>query len=230
MVRESSAGWSGKIRAISSALFTKNWSESNLKRSFVVDLGAGLDAEHYVVGVRVLAAEIMRVVGDDEGDVEILLEAEEVVVDLVFGLEALVLNFEKEVAAAEDVLVLERRSLGFLVSGLCIIFAVLIKEELADFSREAAGRADEALGVAGEVALGDARLAIEAVQRGLRGDADQVLVALFVFGEDEEVVVLVFEVGRNLGAMVLAFGDVEFAAEDGRMPRSLAALKKWTAP
>ncbi len=61
-------------------------------------------------------------------------------------------------------------------------------------------------------ALADARLAIEAVERGLGGDADEVAVAFFVFGEDEEVVVVVSLAG---GAMVVVFADVELAAEDG---------------
>ena len=186
-----------------------------LEAILVVNLGAGLDAEHHVVGVRVFAAQVMGIVGGDEGDVEVFFQAEEIVVDLAFGFEALVLDFEIEVAAAEDVLVLKRDALGFLIGRLRVVLVFLIQEKFAKLAGEAAGRADEALGVAGEEALGDARLAIEAVQRGLGGDANQVLIALFVFGEDEEVVVLVFGVGRNLGAMVLALRHVELAAENG---------------
>ena len=37
----------------------------------------------------------------------------------------------------------------------------------------------------------DAGLAVEAVQRGFGGEADEVAVALFVFGQDQQVVVLV---------------------------------------
>ncbi len=50
------------------------------------------------------------------------------------------------------------------------------------------------------------------MQRGLAGEANEVAVALFVFSEHEEVVVLVVVEG---GAMVFVLADVEFAAEDG---------------
>ena len=64
----------------------------------------------------------------------------------------------------------------------------------------------------GQVAFADAGLAVEAVERGLRGDADEVAVAFFILGEDKEVVVLVAFAG---GAVVFLLGDVELAAEDG---------------
>ena|SRR5271170_1640541 len=49
------------------------------------------------------------------------------------------------------------------------------------------------------------------MQGGLAGEADEVAVAGFVFGEDQEVVVFVVVEG---GAMVVVLADVEFAAED----------------
>ena len=64
----------------------------------------------------------------------------------------------------------------------------------------------------GQVALADARLAVEAVQRCFRSDADQVAIAFFVFGQHEQVVVVVALRG---GAMVLVLAHVELAAEDG---------------
>ena len=64
----------------------------------------------------VVLAEVVAVVGGDERDVEFALEAEEVVVDFLLELETLVLNLEKEIAATEDVLVLESRSLCAAVS------------------------------------------------------------------------------------------------------------------
>jgi hypothetical protein len=63
----------------------------------------------------------------------------------------------------------------------------------------------------GEVSLADAGLAIEAMERSLGGDADEVAVAFFVGGQDKEVIVVVSFAG---GAVVLLLRDVEFAAED----------------
>jgi hypothetical protein len=125
-------------------------------------------------------------------------------VDFLFFIEALVLNFEEEVAAAEDVLILGGGGAGFVV--------VAGDEVFAELSTEAAREADEAFGVLGEIALADAGLAVEAVEGGFGGDADEVAIALFVGGEDEEVIVVVT---FARGAVVLVFGDVELAAEDG---------------
>ena len=105
----------------------------------VVDLGVGLHAEHHVVGVRVFAAKIMRVVGGDQRDFELALQPEEIVLDLALGFEALVLNFEIEVALAEDVLVLEGDGLGLVVTARGEFFA--------EFAGQAARGADQPLGV-----------------------------------------------------------------------------------
>ena len=79
--------------------------------------------------------------------------------DAFVELEALVLDFEEEVAAAEDVLILRGGALG----GVVLPF----HQVLADLAGEAAGEADESFGVFGEKFLADAGLAVEAVERGL---------------------------------------------------------------
>jgi len=157
----------------------------------------------------------VRVVGGDERDVQLAFEAEEGFVDLLFVFEALVLDFEVEVALAEDVLILLGYGFGFLVAAS--------DEFFAEFSTEAAGEADEAGGVLGEVALADAGLAIEAVEGSFGGDADEVAIAFFVSGEDEEVIVIVAFAG---GAVVFFLGDVEFAAEDGLDAGFFCGVKK----
>ena len=77
----------------------------------IVDGVRGLYAEQDFVGVVVVFAEVVAVVGGYQRDVELFFEAEEIGVDFLFQFQALVLNFEKEVAAAEDVLIAGRRSL-----------------------------------------------------------------------------------------------------------------------
>jgi len=154
--------------------------------------------------VRVFTAEVVGVVGCDQGDVEFALKAEEGFVNLLLVFKALVLNLKIEIAFAEDVFVLLGDAFSFLVAAGDQFFAKL--------SAEAAGEADEAGGVLGEITLADAGLAIEAVERGLGRDANEVAIAFFVLGENEEVVVLV---AFSRGAVVFLLGDVEFAPEDG---------------
>ena len=139
----------------------------------------------------IVFAEIVAVVGGDERDVEIFFQAEEIGVDFLFELQALVLNFEEEVAAAEDVLILA----GGCARGLVVPF----HQVSAELAGEAAGKSDQSRGMFGQIFLADARLAVEAVERGLRGNAHQVAVAFFVFGEHEQMVVVV---ALRLGAVI----------------------------
>ena len=76
---------------------------------------------------------------------ELALKAEERFVNLLFVFQALVLDFEIEVAFAEDVLVLNSRGAGFVV--------MAGDQVLAELAAQAAGEADEAPGVLGQVSL-----------------------------------------------------------------------------
>ena len=147
----------------------------------------------------------MRVIGRDERDVEVFFETEHRLGDGLVGFEAVVLNLEEEVTAAEHGLVVAGGLLGLLV--------VAFHQVLTDLAGEAAGEADEAFRMFGEKVFADARLLVEAMQRGFAGQADEVAVAGFVFRQDQQVVVLGVGVGE-LAAMVLFFADVEFTAED----------------
>ena len=65
----------------------------------------------------------------------------------------------------------------------------------------------------GQKFLADARLVIEAVQRGFRGDLDQVAIAFLVFGQHQQVVVGV-AFGRRARCVVVFLADVKLAADD----------------
>ena len=107
---------------------------------------------------------------------------------------------------------------------------LLFHQALGDFALQAAGQADQSLGVLGQKLLADARLVIEAVQRSLRGDLDQVAVAFFVFGQHQQVVVGVALGRRALDVVVVLLADVKLAADDRLDARPLAAFTKCTAP
>ncbi len=180
-----------------------------------VDRPGRLYAEQDFVRVVVVLAEIMRVVGGDKRDVELFFQAEKIGVNLLLELKALVLDFKEEVAAAEDVLV--------LACGAPRALVVVLHQVLRKLAGEAAGEADESRGVLGKVLLRDAGLAVEAVQRGFAGDADQVAVALLVFSKHEQGVIVV---ALRIGAVVLLLADVELAAENGLDALLLRGLKE----
>ena len=122
----------------------------------VVNRLAGLDAEHDVLRVGVVFAEIVAVVGGDEGQAEIFFQLEQAGMDLVLHGEALVLNFEIEIFFAENVAI----GCGGGERGVVLPF----RQALGDFAFQASGEADQAAGVFGQKVLAHARLVVEAVQ------------------------------------------------------------------
>ena len=70
----------------------------------VVDRGAGLHAEKCVVRDRVLAPAVVAVVGGDQRGAEGAGDAHEAGIGPPLGVEAMILQLDKEVLPAEDVL------------------------------------------------------------------------------------------------------------------------------
>ena len=118
-------------------------------------------------------------------------------------LQSLILNLEIEIAAPKNVPVLARHRLALLIAARTQL--------LTQFATEAARKPDQALRVLRQIFLAHARLAIEPMQACLARQPDQVAVALFVFRQHQQVVVLV--VGR-LGTMVLGLAHVELAPQN----------------
>ena len=112
----------------------------------------------------VVSGDVVAVVGGDKRDVELALHLEESFADSFVGGETVVLNFEEVVALAEEILV---------EAGGSFRLVVLSRHQvLVDLAGEAARETDEAFGVLGEKVFADARLAVEAVECGLTGEAD----------------------------------------------------------
>ncbi len=121
----------------------------------------------------------------------------------------MVLDLQEEVVRAEDVLVLPGR-----IAGLAV---VPTGQALAHFTLETGGEDDESLAVLAEQFLVDARLVVEALGVAGGDELDEVLVALVVRGQDDQMVVrpgvglLVFDSGL---VMARAVRDVHLAADD----------------
>ena len=75
--------------------------------------------------------------------------------------------------------------------------------------------------------LADARLVIEAVHAGFRGDLDQVAVAFFIFRQHQQVVV---GIAFRRCAMVIFFADVKLAPDDRLDAFFCAASTNSTVP
>ena len=81
----------------------------------VVHLRSRLHAQHHVMRVAVLPAQIMRVVRRHQRNLQLPLQPEQRLVDLLFVLQPLVLNLQKEIPIAEDVLILLRHRFGLFI-------------------------------------------------------------------------------------------------------------------
>ncbi len=186
-----------------------------LHASGVVNGLAGLDAQHDVLGVGVVFAEVMAIVGGHQRQAKIFFQLEEAGMDAVLHLQTLILDFQKEVFFAENI--------GERSGGRARSIVVILHQAFGNFALEASGEADQSAGMLGEKLLADPRLVIKAMQRSLRRDLDQIAVAFFVFGEHQQMVVGV-AFGRR--AMVVFLADIEFAADDRLHARMLGCVDK----
>ena len=166
-----------------------------------------LDAEHHILRVSVVFAQIVAVIGRDQRQAKIFLQLEQAGMDFVFHGKALILNFEKEVFLAENI--------GIASGGGASGGVVPFHQAFRDFALQASGEPNQAPGVFRQKLFADARFVVKAVQRGFRSDFDEVAVAFFVFGQNQQVVVGI-AFGRGAVDVVIVFlADVEFAANNG---------------
>ena len=162
----------------------------------------GLDAKHDFVGAGVVFAQVVRIVGGDQRNACVGREAVNQGQHFGVGIEAMVLQFEKEIVLAEQVCI--------FVSQPARIFVLIGQQRLVHIAAQAGRQRDQALGVAREQIFIDARLVIEAFEIACRDQLGEVAIAFLVFAEQDKMVV-------TIGiAFVRAplLGDVHFAADD----------------
>src|SRR5262249_43146200 len=169
----------------------------------VIDRLAGLHADQHVLGVGVIFAEIVAVIGGHHRDAEIFFQAKEIGMDAVLFGQALVLDLHEEIVCAKDLAIAG----GGGASGVILVG----QQVLADLAGQAAAQPDQPFGMLSKKVFADARLVVEAMHAGFGGDLDQVAVAFFVLGQHQQMVV---GVAFRRGAMVILFADVKFAADD----------------
>ncbi len=164
---------------------------------------AGLNAQQDFVGAGVGLAQVVGIVGGDQRDAGVGRQAMHQRHDFGVGLQAVILQFEEEILGAEQVCV--------FVGDAARVFVAVLQESFVDVAAQACRERDQALGVAREQVLIDARLVVEAVEVAGGNQLDEVAVAFLVFAQQHQVVVAV---GFAAHADAL-LGDVDFAADHG---------------
>ena len=142
------------------------------------------------MGRRVLLVDVVRVVGRDRRDAEVLAQAQQAVAHPGLDVEPVVHQLEEVVVLAEDRLEVTGRLAGLLV--------VADAQPGLHLTGRAAGRGDQAVGVLGQQLAVDPGLVEEPLHRGARGEPEQVVHALGVLGPHRHV-----RVGARTGDVVV---------------------------
>ena len=175
---------------------------------------ARLDAHEHILGFGVLAGEVVAVVGGHQGDARALAHVDDAGDDALFIGNAVILDFQEEIALAEE---------GFHFAGVLLRLGdAAVQQKLVEIARKAGRQADQALVVLGEQLIIDAGAVIKAPGEGLAVQVHQVFVARLVFAQEDQVAV--FALGIDLFVHVGA--HVHFAADHGMDALCLAGLVK----
>ena len=165
----------------------------------------GLHAQQRVVRLVVVLVGVVAVVGGEQRRTDLLGDLDQLRVRLALGRQAVVLQFDEQVVAPEDVLQPAALASAPLSSPL--------SSDLQHVPTEAPGGGDQALGVLLEQLPVDAGLVVVALHEGEARQLDEVLVAGLVLGQQREVVV---ELRAALG---VAAGVVDATASGGTLRR-----------
>ncbi len=171
----------------------------------VVHRSRGLNAKQNLVRAAVVRRNVVRIVGRNQRNVEFLLHPEHRVAHLLVRAKLMVLNLQEEIAAPKDVLILP-------CGRLCLV-VLSLHNLLRNLTGEAARKTNQSPGILRQKILAHTRLAVEAMERSLGSQANQIAIAFFVLREHQQVVVL--QVRIRLGAMVIFLADVKLAPKDG---------------
>ena len=145
----------------------------------VIYIGLRLDAHQDVLGCRILAPYVMRVVCRNKRHADIRRKPLEPGDDSLVLFEMMILYLKEEIVLAEYIEKLKRLSFCTLV--------IPVQEHPLSVAGKAARQADEALAVLPQEVLVDPRPEVEAVDITLRDDLDQVAVTLLILGKQDQV-------------------------------------------
>ena len=125
---------------------------------------AGLDAEQNFLGVSVVVMKVVTIVGGHERDAGLFRKTDQFAIDVFFDRQSLVLNFEEEIAFAENV--------AQAVSILARLIVLLIHDGFGHRASQACRKGDQALAVFGKQVVVNARFVIETLKEACGNQFD----------------------------------------------------------
>ena len=183
---------------------------------------AHLDAHEDVLHLCVLPPEVVGIVGGDQGDARLLMEAQQPPVHLPLDRDAVVLELQ--------IVAVLPKQLPHLQGGLLCLLIVPRHQQLGDLSPQAGGAGDQSAAVLPQQVQVDARLNVKALQKRLGDHVGQIAVALFVPAQEHQVGEGGVKLVDLLKAGAAPGGHIDLAADDGLDPRLPAGPVKVDRP
>ena len=168
---------------------------------------AHLDAHEDVLHLCILPAEIVGVVGGDEGDARLLVKAAQTGVHLLLGGDAVVLQLQIIAVWAEQLLHLQGCRLGLVI--------LPGQQQPGQLPRQTGRAGDQSAAVLPQQVHVDAGLDVKALQKGLGDHVGQVAIALLVPAEEDQMAGLGIELVGLLKPGAAPGGHIHLAADDG---------------
>ncbi len=168
----------------------------------IVQRFAGLDAHQHLLGGGILPGQIMAVVGCHQWDAGLGGQSHQARQGHLFLADAMVHHLDKVVALAHDVLHHQGVRLRLIVAA--------IQQQAGQFARQAGAQRDKPLVVLAQQVIVDARLVIKPAGKALAHQLHEVLIALVVLAQQNQVAVL----ARHGLLFCHIRADVHLAADD----------------
>ena len=150
------------------------------KTLWIVDRALGVDAKHHFVRLGVLLFQIMNVVGGDQRQIELLGIFDQLAVDALFLVHAVIHDFKIEVVAADKG--------GKFVDGALRAFFVAGQNVRRNLAADAGGEHNQPFVVFGQQFLVDARpVVIHAGGETFGNQVAQTVIAVVVLGQKDQV-------------------------------------------
>ena len=162
---------------------------------------ARLDAHQHLLHLCILAGQIVAVVGAHQRDVHLPRQLDEPGQHLLLLGDAVILQLDEEVAPSEDVQI----ALGH---GARVVLPP-VQQQLGQIARQAGAHGDQALVVLLQQIIVHPRPVVVAPQPSLAHQRGQVLIALLIFTQQNQVAV----VAGDAGLVVHIRADVHLAAD-----------------
>jgi len=125
---------------------------------------AGLDAEEHFLSVSVVVMKVMAIVGGHEGDAGLFRKMDQFAIDVFFDRQSLVLNFEEEIAFAENV--------AQAVSIFARLIVLLIDDRFGHWATQAGRKRDQAFAMSGEQVVVNAWFIVETLKKACGNQFD----------------------------------------------------------